>query len=71
VISFISFIEKSWFLWWIFATLAILRWLHVISCHTEQEGLELPRPDEQASPDSAGRSSRGRKPPRFGSEQAF
>ena len=67
----IPFIEKTWFLWWTFATLAILRWLHVISCHTEQEGLELPNSDEQTSPDSAGRPSGSRKPPRFGPKPAF
>ena len=67
----ISFIEKTWFLWWTFATLAILRWLHVISCHTEQEGLELRSSDEQTSPDSAGRSSESRKPPRLGPKHAF
>ncbi len=67
----IPFIEKTWFLWWTFATLAILRWFHVISCHTEQEGLERPCPDKHASPDSAGRGSGSRKPPRFGSEHAF
>jgi hypothetical protein len=67
----IPFLEKTWFFWWTVATLAILRWLHVISCHTEQEGLELPGPDEQASSDSAGRSSGRRKTTRFGSEHAF
>jgi hypothetical protein len=27
----ISFIEKTWFLWWILATLVILRWFQMFS----------------------------------------
>jgi hypothetical protein len=27
----IPFIEKTWFLWWIVATLVILRWFHLLS----------------------------------------
>jgi hypothetical protein len=26
----IGFIEKTWFLWWVFASLVILRWFHVV-----------------------------------------
>jgi hypothetical protein len=29
--SVISFIEKTWFLWWIFAALVILRWFQLFS----------------------------------------
>jgi hypothetical protein len=35
-----EFLEKTWFLWWIIATLAILRWFHLVSMKDEVE-LEL------------------------------
>lgn len=31
-------LEKTWFIWWIVATLAILRWFHVVSINA---GVEL------------------------------
>jgi hypothetical protein len=32
----IPFIEKTWFLWWIFAALVILRWFHLFSLDSEE-----------------------------------
>jgi len=29
--AFIGFIEKTWFLWWILAILAILRWFNAVA----------------------------------------
>jgi len=35
----IAFLQKSWFLWWILATLVILRWFHLFSSRTnDNEG---------------------------------
>jgi hypothetical protein len=34
----IPFIEKTWFVWWIFATLAVLRWFHLLSSGRGDEG---------------------------------
>ena len=34
----IAFMEKTWFLWWILATLVILRWFHLLSSGTDSEG---------------------------------
>ncbi len=35
-----EFFEKTWFIWWIVATLAILRWFHLVSINGRVE-LEL------------------------------
>jgi hypothetical protein len=71
-VAVIPFIEQTWFLWWIFATLAILRWLHVISAHSAQEAPEVSAPTEAEAPVGLGRGpSRNRKTPRFGSEHAY
>lgn len=68
----IPFIEKTWFLWWIFATLAILRWLHVMSSHTAQKAPEVSAPADLEAPADFGRGpSRNRKTPRLGSEHAY
>jgi hypothetical protein len=37
-----EFLEKTWFVWWTFAALVILRWFHVISSSRDPEG-ELQR----------------------------
>jgi hypothetical protein len=36
--SVIVFLQKTWFLWWILATLVILRWFHLFSSRTDDEG---------------------------------
>jgi hypothetical protein len=36
----IPFFQKSWFLWWILATLIVLRWFHLFSSRTDQRALE-------------------------------
>jgi hypothetical protein len=45
----IPFLEKTWFLWWILATLAILRWFHVFSSRTDDSAIEVPASEEQGS----------------------
>ncbi len=65
----IPFIEKTWFFWWILATLAILRWLHVNSCQAEHEGSDSTMASEEATPDR--RPPRTGRTPRFGSEHAY
>ena len=34
----LQFIESTWFLWWVFAVIVILRWFHVLSVGPELEG---------------------------------
>jgi hypothetical protein len=34
----ITFIQKTWFLWWILATLFSLRWFHLVSVRPDDEG---------------------------------
>jgi hypothetical protein len=34
----IPFIQKTWFLWWILATLVILRWFHLLASRTGGKG---------------------------------
>ena len=34
----IPFIQKAWFLWWILATLLILRWFRLFASRTDDEG---------------------------------
>lgn len=36
----IPFIQKTWFLWWILATLVILRWFQVFSSRADARALE-------------------------------
>ncbi len=44
----IPFIEKTWFLWWILATLVILRWFHLFSSHTDDSAVRSTRVERQA-----------------------
>jgi hypothetical protein len=46
----ISFIEKTWFLWWIFTVFMILRWFHTSSAGCEEEYLDLISDGQQAFP---------------------
>lgn len=34
----IPFIEKTWFLWWLVATLIILRWFHLFASRMDDDG---------------------------------
>ena len=34
------FIQKTWFLWWILASVVILRWFHLFSSGTYERALE-------------------------------
>jgi hypothetical protein len=36
----IPFIQSTWFVWWILATLFILRWFHLFSSRTGESALE-------------------------------
>lgn len=44
----IPFIEKTWFFWWILATLSILRWFHLFSSHTDDSAVGSTRVERQA-----------------------
>ena len=33
----IPFIQKTWFVWWILATLVVLRWFHLFSFRSDNE----------------------------------
>jgi len=43
----IPFIQKTWFVWWILATLFILRWFHLFSSHPDEGALEVPDSGER------------------------
>jgi hypothetical protein len=49
----IVFLEKTWFLWWIVASLFILRWFHLFAFRTDGEGTF----EEPNSASSSGSSS--------------
>ena len=54
-----EFFEKTWFIWWVFAFLSILRWSHTISANSRTEiswrktqplaAPSLGRPDDRSS----------------------
>lgn len=44
----ISFVEKTWFLWWLLATLMILRWFQLFSSETSDDRVVSSYDDEQA-----------------------
>ncbi len=46
----ILFIQRTWFMWWILATVLILRWFHLFASHTDESGLELPDLGEGETP---------------------
>jgi hypothetical protein len=45
----IPFIEKTWFLWWIFAALVILRWFYLFSLDSEETFDPSASDEEQAA----------------------
>jgi hypothetical protein len=45
----IQFMEKTWFLWSIFATIVLLRWFHVSSFHREESALDPSDSDDRQS----------------------
>jgi hypothetical protein len=68
----ILFLERTWLFWWTIATVVILRWLHVISCNTNQEALGVRDADEEETPsDVDAVLSRKRNPPEFGRKHAY
>jgi hypothetical protein len=38
----IAFMEKTWFLWWMFAIVVIVRWFHALPPDTQPEALDAP-----------------------------
>jgi hypothetical protein len=47
--SVIVFLQKTWFLWWGFATLIILRWFHLVSLRPDERDLEAADSCEEES----------------------
>ena len=46
----VPFFQKTWFLWWILATLIILRWFHLFASSAEDDGaFEAADSPEEAS----------------------
>ena len=45
----ISFFEKTWFLWWMFAVVVILRWHHVLSAYPDSDGFDSPKQEQAES----------------------
>ena len=39
----IAFMEKTWFLWWMFAIVVIVRWFHALPLDTPSEAPDEPR----------------------------
>jgi hypothetical protein len=39
----IAFMAKTWFLWWMFAIVVILRWFHALPLNTQSDALDEPR----------------------------
>jgi hypothetical protein len=39
----IAFMEKTWFLWWVFAIVVIVRWFHALPLDTQSEAPYEPR----------------------------
>jgi hypothetical protein len=52
--SVIAFIEQTWFLWWILATLIILRWFHLFSSNAEGDRDAPSLDEEQAAAIASG-----------------
>jgi hypothetical protein len=46
----IPFIQRTWFVWWILATVFIVRWFHLFSYRTNENALELPDLGEGETP---------------------
>lgn len=53
------FLQKTWFLWWIFATLVILRWFHLLSSLTNRRVLEAAEPAKEEAPTTPKQISSG------------
>jgi hypothetical protein len=39
----IAFMEKTWFLWWMFTIVVIVRWFHALPLDTQSETPDEPR----------------------------
>jgi hypothetical protein len=66
MLAFTAFLEKTWFLWWIFAATVILRWFHTQSLDESADLLESSLPgNEQSQLLPADFSSRPLRPSGF------
>ena len=36
----VEFFEKTWFIWWLFGIVVIVRWFQIVSCGPEIESAE-------------------------------
>lgn len=45
--TMILFVAKTWFLWWMFATVFIVRWFHMVSAHPTAEDFSTPASDRK------------------------
>jgi hypothetical protein len=45
--TMILFIAKTWFLWWIFAVVFIVRWFHVVSARATTENFNTVASDRE------------------------
>lgn len=50
----IFFIEKTWFLWWLFAAVVIVRWSLTFLADNEADPLDATRSGEADAPISSG-----------------
>jgi hypothetical protein len=53
----ITFMEKTWFLWWMFAVVVVVRWFHVLQTTTRLEKFDAPASPPQACSNSGEFSS--------------
>lgn len=58
----IVFLQKTWFLWWILATLFILLWFHRFSSQPEERALEAVDSGEEEEAVTASNEIRDRNP---------
>jgi hypothetical protein len=47
--EFVSFLEKTWFLWWIAAIICILRWFHAVESEAAEKESEPRMPESTRS----------------------
>jgi len=59
----IPFIQKTWFLWWILATLFILRWFHLFSSDPDEGSLEVPESGEGKAVTASNQNTLGNREP--------
>jgi hypothetical protein len=55
----ILFLQRTWFLWWILATLVVLRWFHLFSSHIHEKILEATESAKGEAPTTSKKVSPG------------